>query len=201
MTRYCENKSKATISFSLNGRQQRIEVEPCPVDVEITQESTATDGVWSTIKYAYTLEGQEYIDVVSAWGAIEGIRESEGSIQLLCRGRDFPSGPNPSPFWEFVTTISTAFIQLNPRIISIIRDDGQLVNDQQIITIKDINGNILYQKSGKVENLQVGCDEGCPDGYIKCEASVYPGYCCISCSEIKTGIASATAMVRSINRG
>jgi hypothetical protein len=50
-------------------------------------------------------------------------------------------------------------------------------------------------------SFEVACDDECPEGYLKCEIAQYPGYCCIPCNEIKAGIISATAALRSINNG
>lgn len=50
-------------------------------------------------------------------------------------------------------------------------------------------------------DYKITCDDDCPDGHLKCECSAYPGYCCIPCNEIKLGIQSITAAVRSVNRG
>lgn len=48
-------------------------------------------------------------------------------------------------------------------------------------------------------SFKVAC-EGCPEGTIKCECDSYPGYCCVSCSELKTNIAGITATVKTINQ-
>ncbi len=49
--------------------------------------------------------------------------------------------------------------------------------------------------------FDVACSGKCPDGYIECKCDAYPGYCCIPCSEIRGGIAAATAALRGINNG
>lgn len=81
----------------------------------------------------------------------------------------------------------------------------QLISDNNLlttVTITEINKNrkfsITYPGTAQWE---VDCDDDCPPGTIKCVCPEYPGYCCISCSEMKNGIAAATAAVRGINRG
>jgi hypothetical protein len=74
---------------------------------------------------------------------------------------------------------------------------------EQICTlqVRDINQNLLFSNSGKCPiTFQVSCGN-CPDRHLECKCNAYPGYCCIPCSEIKGGIAAATAAVRSINNG
>lgn len=59
-------------------------------------------------------------------------------------------------------------------------------------------GQVLFTKSGDCPiDYSVSCDGGCPDGYVKCDSSNYPGYCCIPCSEIKGSIGSLISLVRS----
>lgn len=62
-------------------------------------------------------------------------------------------------------------------------------------------GIIIFQDQGDCPcNFKVQCGD-CPEGYIKCQKPLYPGYCCISCSEIRGGIASITTTLRNINNG
>jgi hypothetical protein len=66
------------------------------------------------------------------------------------------------------------------------------------LSIKDKNNSEVYSKDFiKKPTYQVAC--GCEIGEIQC--GIPPNICCIPCSEIKEGIASATAMLRMINRG
>ncbi|WP_148220269.1 hypothetical protein [Nostoc punctiforme] len=60
------------------------------------------------------------------------------------------------------------------------------------------NGEIIYKDVRKAPiTFKVDCiKDSCPDGYLKCESDNYPGYCCISCSELKSTIANITASVR-----
>lgn len=48
------------------------------------------------------------------------------------------------------------------------------LNDGCQIIIKNENGSIIYQKSGKTCDVKVSCN-GCPPGHIKC------GDCCLPC--------------------
>lgn len=69
------------------------------------------------------------------------------------------------------------------------------------MTIKDKNYRLVYQKTFNEEpRINVGCN-GCPAGHLKCKCDAYPGYCCIPCKEIKSGIADAREMLRRINNG
>lgn len=67
------------------------------------------------------------------------------------------------------------------------------------ITIKNLAGKLLYQEVGKCPvRFKIAC-EGCPPDYIKCHSDAYPGYCCIPCDEMSSGIKQLTSKVRNIN--
>lgn len=68
------------------------------------------------------------------------------------------------------------------------------------VTITDKNNNKLYEKIGLSPQIKVSCN-GCAPGEIKCNCHAYPGFCCISCSEIKSEIRNITATVRKLNNG
>jgi len=68
------------------------------------------------------------------------------------------------------------------------------------VTITDKDNNKVFEKTGLSPEIKASCD-GCAPGEIKCKSDAYPGYCCIPCSEIKSGIVSLTALVRSKNNG
>lgn len=71
------------------------------------------------------------------------------------------------------------------------------------IKVIDLTGTI-YQKNAvnqQCPTYKISCDNDCPEGEMKCECNAYPGYCCISCLEIKAEIQSTTAMVRTRKRG
>lgn len=63
------------------------------------------------------------------------------------------------------------------------------------------NNLVIFQDQGDCPcTFEVQCGK-CKDGEIECKKSTYPGYCCISCAEIRGGIKAATAQLRSINNG
>ncbi len=45
------------------------------------------------------------------------------------------------------------------------------------------------------------CDSDCPKGFLKCESSNYPGYCCLPCSSTKAEIEGIKNIVKSVNKG
>ncbi|ARV59147.1 hypothetical protein BZZ01_11295 [Nostocales cyanobacterium HT-58-2] len=64
------------------------------------------------------------------------------------------------------------------------------------------SGQKLLVDSGTCPvHFHVSCNDDCPSGYIRCETSQYPGYCCIPCNEIKSNIVAATNAIRSLNHG
>ncbi len=89
-----------------------------------------------------------------------------------------------------------------PKLVKIlIPNPAKPPDDICKLEVKDINGNLLFSASGKCPIVfKVACGN-CPPGEMECATDTYPGYCCIPCSEIRSGIASATAAVRSLNNG
>lgn len=54
--------------------------------------------------------------------------------------------------------------------------------------VSDESGEIFNKKFNKCPKYLVACDDDCPEGFIKCSSSTYPGYCCLSCKETASKI-------------
>ena len=78
-------------------------------------------------------------------------------------------------------------------------DCNSCLNNGCTVQIYDVNGGLIYQKSGKNCNVNVQCD-GCPDGTIQCSCNDYPGYCCLPCVTVESGIQNLIDLARSANK-
>lgn len=66
------------------------------------------------------------------------------------------------------------------------------------IQIIDSNGNQIFREyDGECPKINIKCNE-CPDGQIEIKTKQYPGYCCLSCSEIKSEIKNMASSLKGI---
>ena len=64
------------------------------------------------------------------------------------------------------------------------------------------NQKLLFSDVGSCPvKFAVACGEECPEGYLKCSSTNYPGYCCLQCEPLEKAIASLTTTVRGANKG
>lgn len=203
---YCEEGNTAVITVSFNGQKETLEAPDTPICVK--KESIDSNTGKKCYRFQAFLKGvvtfehfacgvnayyQSDSSLINngAWLVVDGVIQN-GTYYYYWSGNH--GGVNYSRTLEIVTDSNT-------RTGSSSGDCSNCNSDSVKVTIKDKNGNQLYQKTGKDPcNVLVSCN-GCPSGQIKCDCDAYPGFCCISCSEIKGGIASATAMLRGINHG
>ena len=74
-------------------------------------------------------------------------------------------------------------------------------NSRCAIQVFNLNKGLVFQDQGDCPvDFEVQCGN-CPDGFIECQTSTYPGYCCLSCSEVKGEIIAIKNTVKSLNNG
>lgn len=64
------------------------------------------------------------------------------------------------------------------------------------IVITDETGEIHREKLNEIPKYSISCDDDCPAGYVKGHSNRPPGYCCIPCEEIRSGLNTIKAMLR-----
>lgn len=67
------------------------------------------------------------------------------------------------------------------------------------ITISNSNGSKLLEDKKTTDSpptYEVACGENCPEGYIKCETTTYPGYCCLPCKATAEKINNLASKIR-----
>ena len=82
---------------------------------------------------------------------------------------------------------------LNTLKIDLTRGCNKLVEvekDKCLLEVRStLSKEILFSVAGDCPcEYKVACGNNCPNGYLKCESSSYPGYCCISCNQIKSKV-------------
>jgi hypothetical protein len=193
MTEYCRNKDRAVITFTIDGQSERLEVSPTPVKVEenpvgAIDPSTHCNNMIEPIN-------------IKTYGEIETIKLLTPTFAKLNAERNQET-ERPCPIPQIV----------GDRLVSYF--DGQDLGnyelnkygccyevyykggDRKQLKVTDGNGNTVYDKTGNIKNLKVGCDSDCPDGHIKCQCNKYPGYCCIDCNEYVEKIKNAARRIK-----
>lgn len=70
---------------------------------------------------------------------------------------------------------------------------------QCTVQVKDGLDNTLWNQTlNECPDVESYCQD-CPPDTIKCKSDKWPGYCCVSCSEIAGEIASIDALVRNLS--
>lgn len=191
---YCENKDRAVITFVIDGNPERIEVSPTPVTVEenptgAIEPSTVCNDMREPIN-------------IKTYGEIDRIELLTPQFARLTPERN-AEFPRDCPIPQIVGDRLVSYFD-GPE-----GDENYKLNkygccymvyykggDKKRLKITDGNNNIVYDKTGVVKNLKVGCDSDCPDGHLKCDCNRYPGYCCIPCDEYATKISNAARRIK-----
>lgn len=127
-----------------------------------------------------------------AWLVVDGVIQN-GKGYFYWSGTF--NGINYQRNLQQVTTVQRQFSNSNSS------GDCNCINASWELKIKDKDGNQIYQKLfNSNPDVKVNCN-GCPPNHIKCSCKAYPGYCCISCNEIKGGVASLVSALKGVNRG
>lgn len=152
------------------------------------------------------------------WGPIYGARFKyakplvayelgQGNWQILCHGWTLanfgtPSGYQIEPIWATVGGTSGGIpLDYTSKVTKVERLDGKPdtcgnLKDRVRLEVKYNDLTIFADEGDSPCSFEVICGD-CPEGYMRCESSGYPGYCCLPCDSIKSSIRSTTAMLRS----
>lgn len=197
MTRYCESKSSAIINITWSeGKKERVASDSPYVDVTSSSQSS------------YVLH--YYYHPIGISGEGQFTRNIGVYSAPLTLGSIVYSNPSSSGFggylWSDVNYVDGSG---NSGTIPVSHNNvyGHTVTDVYVtndgivtkVSVVDKNAKVIQITGNGTATWTVTCDDECPPGYMKCECNSYPGYCCISCSEIRSGINNATALLRGIN--
>lgn len=226
MATHCRTEDKnSIISYNFDGQAKKVvKINNAPIEVvvaEIPQPGTFT-GLQCPIPYVVRYRSINNDGSVGAvreigvTGAITSIQtghlpsgfsspfESEWQIRLACQG----GGNSYANGIAIIRVIYTVYgygelISIDPQP-PYLDNCGDMPRDRKQckITVNAIGGGLLINEQGNCPvSYDVACDSDCPPDTVRCSSDAYPGYCCISCSEIKGEIIAITNQVRSFNNG
>ena len=122
--------------------------------------------------------------------------ECFASFQMLCRGLDNGAeGCQAEYVWREVwgtlnckLDVNLVNIKISPRYPNQVDNCGDPPLGKCTIKVNHANQTIFSVSGDSPCNYTVACGEECPEGFLKCESTSYPGYCCISCNELKAQV-------------
>lgn len=190
---YCKVGDKAKVFYQFKNSSNKVfESEVAPVDVEIKKGSQDSTDNYSREGYELTF----YSTNNRSW-----ISERAIDYKVIDRGGD--------PMFRYIIYVkfcgqkSFDFnVNVDPNTISIDSSKKCPTPEATNVCILNISykGKQIFSDVGECPiSFNVGCNDDCPPGHIRCETSAYPGYCCIPCNEIKSEIAAITSIIRGIN--
>lgn len=221
---YCLIGVEAQVLYTLNGIQKKYITRQTPIDVVVVQlplfpppgggqNPNALYGVVYNLtpESARRQQGFGYSEAgignvsgritkaVIEYGYI-GVNINRTPIYtqnfIVENDKGFKYSANLSPNGEFYG----AYV-----VNRIVRQDGVPEDDpnKPKCEIKvSYNGQLIHSDRGNCPiPFEVICGEQCPEGYLKCASTNYPGYCCLPCAPIAAEIKAITSQVRSINNG
>jgi hypothetical protein len=191
---YCEGKKKVNIIYTFNKSKQIFTFDKTPVGVEKSLIKVVDPnsycwrfsgiGVNNDDSYEYYACGQNPSFLFNG----DGFTLYLDGLRLGSAGYQYRRGS------QSVSQVSGT-TKPNPGH----NTDGNCDScsiDKCTLIVK-YQGTTVFEKSGDCPlDFQVACDDDCPPGYIKCNKTDYPGYCCISCSEIKSEITALRSAIR-----
>ncbi|MBD2609450.1 hypothetical protein H6G81_34415 [Scytonema hofmannii FACHB-248] len=199
-TAYCQNSDSAVVSIKFQGSElETLRYDNAPICIVIDDSTTQNK--------CYRFAGKDIYNInffeIFLCGTNPGYVAAAGGVTPAFNGvAVFGGGEYRYLSSTASITQVTGEINRNPSTPYSAGDcAGCLISAETVkVTITDKNNNKLYEKSGVSPQIKVACD-GCAPGEIKCACEAYPGYCCIPCSEIISGIKSVRATVRSLSNG
>lgn len=202
---YCKAGEKATVNYSFKGveKSYAVAANNTPIDVNTYQNRINATGNFNPqgfrLRY-YSPNNRSTPDgAVLAYQIFPSLDYDygvnyEGISVWNCGAFDFTRNPDGS-LNGAGCDISTIYTDNSMKCAS------PLTGNRCSIEVKR-NGIIIFQDQGECPvSFDVVCGEGCPTGTLKCPQSGYPGFCCVPCTEIATGIKAITTHVRSVNNG
>lgn len=193
----CEGKDKATISLYQGSRLiDRIESRNPPVSTSCTPifgsilDSQGQCETLYTVVWNHKQRDSCVIDAVytkeDVLGPIRGFSTTYAYGDYFAWYLDYGASGNR----ELLDSLGPNPARCSYEIVSITRQDGQPDNcgssspSSFTFEITDSTGVIYSKVVNRCPEVKIGCDDGCPPGYLKCESDDYPGYCCIDCEGV-----------------
>ncbi len=194
---YCEGKTKAIIKYvASSGQEIKHEFLQVPIEIDCAD-------VPRTGRFIYTVRASGY-----NFGTCTPIGDRAFGLTVVADSYAISSAPplggyetcifNDYNFYIATEKVNT-FLGTSDAIITSIANPNYSPGGKYL-TIK-FQGSEIFKTQVKNCDYSVTCDDECPEGYLKCVIPEYPGYCCIPCDDIKSGIIGITAILKGINNG
>jgi hypothetical protein len=192
---FCKEGDKPKVKYKFNNStEQRYESNLSPIEIEtgrLTKSSQNED---------YDAEGFTIVNASGGRATVINYRTRVGpttgvqQIQFWSCGNDDWDNRQPDGTYPVWYNQDAPIVGIDRTV----KCPPPYPGGDCYLRVKHQN-SVIYEVRGECPltfNIQCG---NCPPGHIECKCNAYPGYCCIPCSEIRNGIAAATAQLRGIN--
>ncbi|MBD2516865.1 hypothetical protein H6G93_17940 [Nostoc sp. FACHB-973] len=192
MSRYCENKSSATVNITWSSGEKKQVISENPY-IDVSAVTTAS----------YTLE--YYYSPIGIIGAGTNTKSIGSFVYPLTLGNI--SYSNPSEYGgNKYSDVSYTDGSNNSGTIAVVHNSvyGHTVSNLRLIassiqtqvTITDSQGKVIVVSAEGTATWEVSCDDDCPADSHKCTHNKYPGYCCVPCQEVGNRLKNIASKVR-----
>jgi hypothetical protein len=199
---YCQNKALAIINIKHGEFRERIASNQPPVEISLAQDASYTvihlvgtvenggrqPNYRTSVNYPNGKGTEEYaVSFVNCTVAIGCGADSPIDGRTFYQARITRNGVYegvyvPLTGWYDCLIENVEFVKLCTFVVTDLR--GQLYSR-------------LFE--GGCPEYTVQCNDECPEGYLKCPTTNYPGYCCIPCSEIRAELAGMRLYTSQLN--
>lgn len=195
---YCEGAKKAIIHFTdKNGSERKAEINS---NLPIT---TACSDTPRTGKYIFTVSASGYLfPTCNSTGGYEYNSEHIADSYQIIGTLDHPYNETHGFSCQFYNIdfyigfekVDSASVS-NDYTISQANNPNYSSGEKELVIFNNLDSEIYRFKVKDCEH-QISCDDNCPDGQMKCSCDKYPGYCCISCSDIVSKIKNLASRLK-----
>lgn len=193
---YCADKDKATVIYKFNDSEEKryiAEEEYLPLGVK-EEKTRLNTGVKSYSEhyfdgdnpgsYAFTIEAPPEVppDAEVEIYLESAVWDDYGGIGSYSTGYGIVQGYDGEPILVGTGHLieGTVTNVLPTECYARISLDWRYKNGCKLVISHE--GKVLYEEEGECPlKFEVGCEDECPPGYLKCSSNKYPGYCCIHC--------------------
>lgn len=168
-----------------------------PIRYEIFARDTSTGEIRSTDIYANRHLVTGSIKSIKVYGVYQ-FDTANGTAY-----RYWIESVSASGFYKTIIGLDNGYVGQNRWIFHEIKrfDNPSASPDSKCNLSVIFEDKTIFRDRGECPcNFTVQCTD-CPDGYLRCDAPGYPGYCCIPCDLIAGQIAGIKHQVRRFNNG
>jgi hypothetical protein len=187
MTSYCNGKSQAIVEYTKeSGIKERYRSISTPIEIVVDNGAASNLKCWRF--YGTGGDNATYAHLACGFNP-EYRPRPEGGVYLYMDGVMLnPTGVSTGYFYVSNYGIEPGYGVDNSGARTRTGNCNNCPPNQCTIKIVDFNKNEFVDAIKCDSNYQVSCGEECPPGYCKCQCVAYPGYCCLPCNQVKSGL-------------